>query len=461
MTSNNDSNTVFTSKLGVLVATLGTAVGLGNIWKFPALTGQNGGAAFVIIYIIACFALGLPLMVAEITLGRMTGKDIVSTFKQLAPKSVWIIIAIFSILSGVLVIAYYSDVVGWVFIYLGKSMYGGLNTTEPLIAKQIFESVASSAPSALTGQLITFIVIAIVLVLGVHTGIERASKVLLPILSILLIGIAIHNLFLEKATEGLAFLFKPDFSKVTPLVILEAVGLAFFKLSLGMGTLYTYGSYFPKNQNIPLVATRVMFADLAISLIAGIAIFPAVFTFNFEVTSGTSLLFVTIPAVFSRIPGGSLITTLFFLLTLFAALGASISLVEVCVATLIGRGYSRIQAVFIAVIALFFLGIFATLSLTPILSDIHIFGFTIFTLYDFCSSNILMPLGGFFTALFIGYIMKKDSVIKEVTNTYTLFQDSFLIEGWHFLIRYIVPVLIIIVLFNGLHVWSFIENIFK
>ena len=460
MSSDNNSSTVFTSKLGVLVATLGTAVGLGNIWKFPALTGQNGGAAFVIIYIIACFALGLPLMIAEITLGRMTGKDILSTFKELAPKSVWIIIAIFSLISGILVIAYYSDVVGWVFIYFGKSLFGGLTTTDPAIAKEIFDSVAFSAPSALLGQCITFATIAIVLMLGIHTGIERVSKIFLPILSVLLIGIAIHNLFLEKAVDGLLFLFKPDFSKVTPLVILEAVGLAFFKLSLAVGTLYTYGSYFPKNQNIPLVATRVMFADLAISLIAGIAIFPAVFTYNFEVTSGTSLLFVTIPAVFAQIPGGSLITTLFFLLTVFAALGASIALVEVSVATLIGRGYSRPKAVLTAVISIFALGIFATLSLTPILSDFQIFGLPIFSLYDFCSSNIMMPIGGFFTAIFVGYAMDKKSIVQEVTSQHTFFQNRFLLEGWFILIRYVVPALILIVLFNGLNLWSTIEAIF-
>lgn len=460
MASHNDNDTVFTSKLGVLVATLGTAVGLGNIWKFPALTGQNGGAAFVIIYIVACFALGLPLMVAEITLGRMTGKDIVSTFKELAPHRAWFIIAIFSLFSGILVIAYYSDVVGWVFTYLGKSFFGELNTTEPTIAKDIFDSVVHSAQPALTGQFITFAVIGIVLTLGVHTGIERISKILLPILTILLIGIAINNLFLEKAMAGLEFLFKPDFSKVTTRVVLEAVGLAFFKLSLGMGTLYTYGSYFPKNQNIPLVATRVMFADLAISLIAGIAIFPAVFTFNFEPTSGTSLLFITIPAVFAQIPGGTIITVLFFILTLFAALGASISLVEVSVATLIGQGCSRIQAVLIAVIGLFFIGIFATLSLTPVLSDVRIFGENIFDIYDFCSSNILMPLGGFFTALFIGYAMEKNTVTKELTNQYTLFQHSIIIQGWYFLIRYIVPILILVVLFNGLDLWNTIENIF-
>lgn len=456
----SNSNTEFTSKLGVLVATLGTAVGLGNIWKFPALTGQNGGAAFVIIYILSCFALGLPLMVAEITLGRMSGKDIISTFTMLAPQRIWRIIAFFSLLSGILVIAYYSDVVGWTFIYLAKSLRGALNTTDPQVAQAIFDSVASSTPQALGGQALTFIVIGIVLVLGVHTGIERASKVLLPILTILLIGIAIHNLFLEKAMDGLLFLFKPDFSKVTPRVILEAVGLAFFKLSLGMGTLYTYGSYFPKNQNIPLVATRVMFADLAISLIAGIAIFPAVFTFNFEPTSGTSLLFITIPAVFSRMPGGDIITALFFLLTVFAALGASISLVEVSVATLIGRGFSRVQSVCIAVIALFSLGIFATLSLTPVLSHVDFFGLTIFSLYDFCSSNLLMPIGGFFTALFTGYVMNKNTIIQELTNDNTVFTTPFLLQGWFFLIRFVVPILILIVLFNGLNVWQLIANAF-
>lgn len=461
MASSNDSNTEFTSKLGVLVATLGTAVGLGNIWKFPALTGQNGGAAFVIIYIIACFALGLPLMMAEIALGRMGGKDIISTFKMLAPKSMWIIIAFFSLFSGILVMAYYSDVVGWVFIYLAKSFTGNLNTTDPEVAKGIFESVAFTPISALTGQIITFVVVGGILILGVHTGIERVAKIILPILTVLLIGIAIHNLFLEKAMEGLAFLFKPDFSKVTPLVILEAVGLAFFKLSLGMGTLYTYGAYFPKNQNIPLVATRVMFADLAISLIAGIAIFPAVFTYGFEPTSGTSLLFITIPAVFAQMHGGTIITALFFLLTVFAALGASISLVEVSVATLIGRGFSRIKAVMLAVVGLFSLGIFATLSLTPILSDVTILGANIFTIYDFCSSNIFMPLGGFFTALFVSYIIDRSKILNELTNNNTLFTNSFIIQGWYILIRYVVPILILIVLFNGLNLWKTIESIFS
>ncbi|MGL4722558.1 MAG: sodium-dependent transporter [Desulfovibrionaceae bacterium] len=453
----SSKETGFTSRLGVLTATLGSAVGLGNLWKFPALTGENGGAAFVFIYILACFILGLPLIIAEISLGRKGQGDVFTIFKRLSPNTAWISIAWMGIASGTFLLAFYSDVAGWVITYLIKAIGGDLISTDHLITTEIFKHTSTTPSIALAGQFFFLAIIAFVVLFGVSKGIERVTKILLPLLTILLIIVAIKNLTLPGAAEGLSFLFKPDFSKVNSTVILYAVGLAFFKLSLGMATMLTYGAYIPKDQNIPMLATRVMFADLIISLIAGIAIFPAVFTYGFEVTDGPSLLFVTIPAVFASMPGGTFFTVIFFLLAVFATMGASMSLIEASVAGLIGIGITRKKAVLAVIAIMTFFGIFATLSLTPVLSHTTIFGKNIFSFYDFISSNMLMPLGGFLTAIFIGWKMNKEDIFFEVSNGGTLNNTVFL-EIWYILLRYVVPVLIIVVLLNGL---GFLSPLFQ
>ncbi|MGL5391314.1 MAG: sodium-dependent transporter, partial [Shewanella sp.] len=268
----------FTSSFGVIAATLGSAVGLGNIWKFPYLTGANGGASFLLVYLLATLLIGLPIMIAELTLGRAAKADAITTFVKLAPRrSAWWVIGLLGVICAYLIMGFYSEVAGWVFAYIFKSADGSLLSSSPQATGAAFDALIHNPWQALLWQWLVLLVIGGVLIIGVSKGIEAVTKKLMPILFVLLVIIAVRSLTLPGAAEGLSFLFSPDFSKIDAGVILTAMGLAFFKLSIGMGTMLTYGSYFRDDQNIPATALRVMTADLFVSMLAGIAIFPAVF----------------------------------------------------------------------------------------------------------------------------------------------------------------------------------------
>ena len=324
----------FTTGLGVLFATLGSAVGLGNIWKFPSLAGANGGAAFLILYILCTLLIGIPIMVVEQMLGREGRGDAVTSLRRLAPSKPWWLIGAGGILAAFFIMAFYTEVAGWVFAYIFKSATGTLLSTNPTETSAAFASLVSNPIMSLIVQWVVLALTGTIILFGVSKGIEATTKRLIPLLFVLLVIVGIRSLTLPGAGEGLEFLFKPDFSKITGPVILAAMGLAFFKLSIGMGCMITYGSYFGKDQNIPLTATRVAFADLTISVLAGIAVFPAVFAYGFEPASGPSLLFITIPAVFASMPLGSFFMTIFFILTAIASIGAMLSLIEVIVSWL-------------------------------------------------------------------------------------------------------------------------------
>ncbi len=444
----------FSTGLGVLMATLGSAVGLGNIWKFPYLTGSNGGAAFLIVYLLCTILVGFPILVAEHVLGRKGRGDAISVFKNLSPKSLWWIVGASGILAAFIIMAYYTEVAGWVFAYVFKSLGSGLLSTDPEVTSSIFTSLVASPIQSLIWQWIALIVVGVIIIMGVTRGIEATTKRLLPILAILLIFIGIRSITLPNSGEGLAFLFKPDFSKITASVVLTALGLAFFKLSIGMGCMLTYGSYYGDDQNIPVNAARVVTADLAVSLLAGIAIFPAVFAFGFEPASGVQLLFITIPSVFASMPLGGLFMVLFFLLTAFAAIGAMISLVEVVVAFLVNRtSMSRKTATLVTVIAMALMGSFAALSNSS-LADFKLFGLTPFDLYDYVSSNLLLPLGGLFIALFTTWVWGWPKFKAAITNEGALSNET--ISRIVFMIlKFVSPVLVALILLTGLKIIQF------
>ena len=444
----------FSTGLGVLMATLGSAVGLGNIWKFPYLTGSNGGAAFLIVYLICTILVGFPILVAEHVLGRKGRGDAVSTFKTLRPKSLWWIVGASGILSAFIIMAYYTEVAGWVFAYVFKSLGSGLLSTDPEVTSSVFTSLVSNPTQSLIWQWIPLIVVGAIILMGVTKGIEATTKRLLPILAILLIFIGIRSVTLPNSGEGLAFLFKPDFSKITAEAVLTALGLAFFKLSIGMGCMLTYGSYYEDEQNIPINAARVVTADLTVSLLAGIAIFPAVFSFGFEPASGVQLLFITIPSVFASMPLGGLFMTLFFLLTAFAAIGAMISLVEVVVAYLVNRAnMNRKTATLITVISMALVGSLAALSNSS-LAEFKIFGLTPFDLYDYVSSNLLLPLGGLFIAVFTTWIWGWPKFKAAVTNEGALSNEK-ISRVVFIILKFISPVMVAIILLGGLNIISF------
>lgn len=449
MTGSLRKNEGFASRLGLLTATLGSAVGLGNIWKFPYMTGAGGGAAFLIVYLLATLAVGLPVMIAEIMLGREARSNAVGTWKKLAPGSAWFLVGASGVLAAFLIMAFYTDVVGWVFSFIVRAVSGELNAVDPKVGEAAFGAMVSNPWHSLFWQWGVLILVGTILLGGVSKGIEKTTKVLMPVLFIMLVGVCIRSLMLPKAGEGLAFLFRPDFSKVTMDVVLNAMGLAFFKLSIGMGTMMTYGSYFRDDADIPLTTGRVMLADLTVSLLAGVAIFPAVFNYGLEPTAGPGLLFMTMPAVFSALPLGQLLMTVFFVLTGIATIGAMLSLFEVPVALFAGSGMmSRKTAVVVTTVALGIFGIPATLSFST-MSDVSIFGKNVFDLYDFLSSNIILPLGGIFICLYVGWVWGKERSSRALSNGGSLANGA-LVNVWYPLVRYVTPVLVVLVLLNGL-----------
>lgn len=442
----------FATGLGVLVATIGSAVGLGNIWKFPSLTGQNGGAAFIIVYVLCTVLVGLPVMISEHMIGRTARKDAVNSLREVAPKGQpWWLIGAAGGLSAFLIMAFYSSVAGWVFAYAFKGITGSILSTDPAVTSQNFGSLTTSSWEVLFWQWLVLVWVGVIIVMGVAKGIERTTKRLMPLLFVLLLIVCIRSLTLDGAGDGIEFLLKPDFSKLTGSVVLAAMGLAFFKLSVGMGTMITYGSYFKDEQNIPMTATKVMLADLSISLLAGLAIFPAVFAFGFNVDAGPSLLFITIPAVFASMPGGSVFVVLFFVLTAIAATGAMLSIVEVPVAYLTGQfNMQRRNATILTLVLLAIMGAPAALSFGE-LSDFTIAGKTVFDLYDYATSNVLLPIGGLFLCIFVGWVWGFGAVERALTNRGTL-SNARTIRFFFMVVKYITPPLVLLVLLDGLNV---------
>lgn len=439
---------VFTSSLGAIAATLGSAVGLGNIWKFPALTGQNGGAAFVLLYLICVALVGLPVLVSELLIGRRAGANAISSFKTLAPKRPWYLIGVGGAIASVLIMGFYTDVAGWVYAYVFKAATGALAVPADQTAS-IFAKLIASPAQTLLWQWIVLAVTTGIVMAGVSKGIEAVTKRLMPILFVLLLICDVRALTLPGASAGLAFLFKPDFSKLGAGAILTAMGLAFFKLSLGMGAMTTYGSYMSKKDNIPATAAKVALADTVVSLLAGIAIFPAVFAFGYQPAAGPSLLFMTIPSVFGSMPFGQVFTFLFFVLTAVAATGAMISLLEVPIAYLCEeKKWTRAKAGLTTALVIAVMGVPATLS-TSTLSHVTVFGKTFFDLYDFLSSNIIMPVGGIAIALFMGWSWKKAHVLQAASNDGRVNNHS-LVNLMVVFLRYLAPAAIAIVLLNGL-----------
>jgi neurotransmitter:Na+ symporter, NSS family len=447
--SSNSKRDGFTTGIGVIAATLGSAIGLGNIWKFPSLTGSNGGATFILVYLISTLVVGLPVMISEIMIGRKAKADAIGTLKKLAPGKLWWLVGAAGVLSAFLIMAFYTEVAGWVFAYIFKSISGALLSTDPKVTTDAFTQLISDPLQSLVWQWIILAIVGIIIILGVSKGIEATTKRLMPILFGILIIVCIRSLTLPGAMAGLTFLFKPDFSKLTTSVVLMAMGLSFFKLSVGMGTMITYGSYFRDDQNIPVTTTRVMLGDLLVSMLAGIAIFPAAFSFGFEPSAGASLLFITIPAIFASMPFGQIFLVLFFVLAAIAATGAMLSLLEVPVAYLNEQlGLKRWVATLITVGLLVLIGSTAALS-NSTLANVKPFGMTFFDLFDFATSNVLLPLGGLFICIFVGWVLGYEKVEEALSNGGTL-NNAGMIKGIFFIVRFVTPILIILILLNGL-----------
>jgi NSS family neurotransmitter:Na+ symporter len=443
----------FGSKFGIIAAVAGSAIGLGNIWRFPYVAGSNGGGAFLLIYVIIVLAVGIPVMLSEFIIGRATQRNPFDAFKKLKPNGHWYIIGIMGIFAAFMILAFYSTVAGWTLEYLYQSAINGFNGKSAGEINQMFTSFNTQTLRPVMWQIIFMLMTAVIVLGGVEKGIEKYTKILMPLLLIIIIILDVKALSLPDAREGISFLFKPDFSKIKPNVILSALGQAFFSLSIGMGTLITYGSYIQKKHNLTSSAAIVIIADTTIAILAGVAIFPIVFHFGLKPTEGVALVFKTLPNIFPQMTGGTIFAMLFFILLSVAAITSSISLLEVIVAFFVERlKMRRINATIFATVSVSYLGTLCAMSEGGF-SDFRLFNLNFFDLLDNTAAKILLPLGGFFIALFVGWFYGKDKTWMEISNNGKL-KVGYL-NILMFLIRYIAPLAIALVFLNGMGVFKF------
>ncbi len=435
----------WSSRLGFIMAAAGSAVGLGNIWKFPYITGMHGGGAFVLFYLFCIVTIGVPLMVAEMVIGRHTRKDPVGAFKRLRGGG-WTLVGWMGVVAGFVILSYYCVVAGWAVDYLWLALKGTFSLQYAAQVPQLFGDLLASDLSQLFWQAIVMVATVLIVIGGVKSGLERANRIMMPILFLILVALAGYGFFSSGGVKAFQFLFAPDWSKLDPPAMLEALGHAFFSLSLGMGAMLTYGSYADEEISIPRVAITVSIMDTLVALLAGLAIFPIVFSYGMAPAAGPGLVFKTLPILFSRMPGGTLIAILFFLLLVFAALTSAISLLEVVVAYYCDElKWDRTKATLIAGVLIFVLGVPAALS-NNLLKDWHLIGSRNFLdSVDFLSTNYLLPLGGLLITLFAGWVLTPKVGREELLKGGG---SPGFYRVWFFLIRYISPVLVALVLLN-------------
>lgn len=432
------------SKLGFVLAAAGSAVGLGNIWKFPYVAGNNGGAAFVLVYLGAILILGLPIMIAELVIGRHTEKDPVGAFKAMFGTSAWSYVGYIGIASGFLILSFYSVVGGWTLGYIVKSVTGGLaSITNPGDASTIFGSFVQQSWLVILYHLLFMLACMFIVIRGIKGGIESFSKVLMPMLLIILVVLMVRGLSLQGGWKGVEFFLQPDFSKLTVKSIHDALGQAFFSLSLGMGAIITYGSYLSRNEKILNSALWIVILDTFIAILAGLAIFPAVFSQGMSPTEGPGLIYHIIPAVFARMPYGGFFLILFFVLLFIAALTSAMSLLEVVVTYIIDeKGWERKKAVWVFGTVIFLLGIPSALSFSSMSGFTFFFGLNFFDFLDALTSKYMLPIGGFLIAVALGWKYGLQNTIHELDPDTKIIS---LKELWAFTIKFVSPVILFVV----------------
>jgi NSS family neurotransmitter:Na+ symporter len=443
----------FGSRFGAIAAAAGSAIGLGNIWRFPYLMGENGGAAFLFIYLGFIFAIGIPVMLSEFVIGRRTQRNPYGAFKMLAPKKPWFLVGLMGVVAAFMILAFYTVVSGWTLEYIYQSVINGFSGKQTSDLVQMFDSFKASTFRPILWFCIFMTMTTWIVISGVKDGIEKYTKILMPLLLLILIVLCIRTITLPGANEGLKFIFKPDFSKVTTYTILQALGQVFFSMSIGMGTLITYGSYMNKKDNLANTAISVSMADMVVALLAGIAIFPAVFAFGIEPSEGPGLVFKTLPNIFQQMPGGYFFSILFFVLLSVAALTSTISVLEVIVAYFSEElKISRKKATIIASLSVSILGLATVMSWGP-LANVKIFNKNFFEILDFTSANVLLPLGGLLIVGFIGWFFGYQQTKDELSNNSTL--KARYIPLYMFIIKFIAPIAIAIVFLNGIGLLKF------
>jgi len=442
---------LWSSRLAFILAASGSAVGLGNIWKFPYITGENGGGAFVLVYLLCIALIGIPIMVAEVMIGRRGGASPINSMRKLAARDNlsrrWVWIGGMGMVASFLILSFYSVIGGWALSYVGNSA-GGLfvgSSSDEIGA--LFGNLLSDPYTLLLWHSVFMVLVIMIVARGVSSGMEKAINILMPLLFVLLLVMVGYAMSTDSFGAGFEFLFTPDFSKLTTEGVLTALGHAFFTLSLGMGVMMAYGSYLPKNVSIVKTAVTVSVVDTAVALLAGLATFPLVFANGMEAGAGPGLIFQTLPIAFGQMSGGIVFGTLFFVLLVIAAVTSAISLLEPVVEWFEEqKGISRLTGAFIGGGSIWALGILTILSLN-VWSDFAPLGMferfegkTIFDLLDYVTANLMMPLGGLFIALFVGWFMSKPSAENELS-----FGSAFAFNCFMFILRYITPAAVLVV----------------
>ena len=447
MSVENSVRGSWASRLGFVLAAAGSAIGLGNIWKFPYITGENGGGAFVLVYLACIVLIGLPIMMAEFLVGRHAQRDAVGAFEVLEGRnSPWWLVGWMAVAASFILLSFYAVVAGWGFAYVFKALGAGFVGQTPEQIDGLFGELVSDPVQVIFWQAAFVVGTALIVLGGVRGGIERWSKILMPVLFLLLTLLFVRGMLSPGAGQALEFMFRPDFSSLTPSALLEALGHAFFTLSLGAGTLITYGSYLDHKADLFPLAVRITVLDTMVAIMSGLAIFPVVFAAGLEPGAGPGLVFQTIPIVFAELPFGNVLALLFFVLLSFAALSSAISMLEVSVAYLIdGQGWTRLRATVTLSLSAFLVGIPCALSFNR-WSDLKpLFGRTFFDFYDMLVSSYLLPLGGLLVAIYAGWFWKAGTEKRELIGQT---DRAWLYPIWHFLLRYIAPAAVTLVLLN-------------
>ncbi|SFC59071.1 sodium-dependent transporter [Tropicimonas isoalkanivorans] len=438
------------SRLGFILATAGSAIGLGNIWKFPYIAGENGGAAFIIIYLGIVFTIGLSVMLAEIAIGRSAQTDAINAFRKIG-KPGWTFVGVLAIMTAVIILSFYSVVAGWCIAYIVKSAGGAFSGMDADAIGGAFGAFIGSPVAPIVYHGIFAAITVSIVIGGVSGGIEKTSKFLMPLLFVILIALVARSVTLPGAAKGLEFFLAPDFSAISAHTVMAALGQAFFSLSLGMSILLTYGSYVDRQTNLGKSVMQITFLDTLVAILAGLAILPAVFAFGLDPAAGPGLTFVTLPTVFNAMPGGYFFAIIFFVLLTIAALTSSISILEPVVAFFSNMGVSRKAATVGSGVLIFLLGIPSSLSV-GIWSDIHfIKGQGFLDSASWLTDKLLLPIGGLLICIFAGWIVPS-MMTREVSGDAT---PGVLTRGWLFILRFVAPVAILLILLSGLEIVAF------
>jgi len=456
MAERNSIHGMWSSRLAFILAATGSAVGLGNVWKFPYITGENGGGAFVLVYLLCVLMIGIPIMMAEVLIGRRGRQSPINTMRTLAHEEsrhgFWQVVGWGGVVAGFLIISYYSVIAGWAMAYVfraGSGLFTGL-TGEG--AKELFGALTSDPERLLAWHTVFMVMTTVVVSRGVRSGLEQAVRFLMPTLFVLLLVLVGYATTTGKFQQGLEFLFVVDFSALSQGAVITAMGHAFFTLSLGMGAIMMYGSYLPKDASITQTSVTIAFMDTLVALLAGMAIFPIVFASGLEPGAGPGLVFLTLPIAFGGMTGGVFFGTLFFVLLVFAAWTSAISLIEPAVAWLVeNRSMQRVRAAVIIGMVAWSLGLLTIMSFSDWAFEFNFGGETkgngLFDIFDILTANFMLPLGGLAMAVFAGWMMSRSSTLEELG-----LGDGLVYRFWYFLVRYVAPLGVALVFMRGLGV---------